>query len=78
MTNTRSKAWHKVINYSYRDVLVTKLRKNGFGLVATDEEGNYLGTIEHASTPLRKNLYSIARVRKEDIYMLRSNRCYIG
>ncbi|MBM0067935.1 ATP-dependent DNA ligase [Bacillus gibsonii] len=64
--NTRSKAWHKIINYSYRDVLVTKLRKKEFGLVVTDEKGHYLGTIEHASIPLRKSLYSLAKVRKED------------
>ena len=65
-TNTRSNAWLKVINYSYRDVLVTKVRKKEFGLVATDEKGAYLGMIEYGSIPLRKAFYSKAHTRKED------------
>lgn len=64
-TNTRSNAWHKVINYSYRVVLVTKIRKKEFGLVATDEKGTYLGMIEHASLPLRKELYAKSNVLQE-------------
>ena len=58
--------WHKVIHYSYRDVLVTKVRKKEFGLVATDEKGAYLGMIEFGSIPLRKAFYSKAHTRKED------------
>ena len=56
--NVRSNVWYKIINYMYIDVVVTKVRKSKFGLVATDTLGKYLGIIEFASTPIRKTFYT--------------------
>ncbi|MFK3936599.1 ATP-dependent DNA ligase [Alkalihalobacillus sp. NPDC078783] len=59
--NTRSKEWLKVINYSYEEVFLSGYRKDDFGILAVDENGKCLGTIEHMGIPARKEFYKKAK-----------------
>lgn len=67
--NKRSHDWLKVINYQYRDVLVSGYRKGKFGWVITDDEGKYLGIMElGVPLPDRQKVYNMKRLEETDKY----------
>ncbi|MCQ6281698.1 RNA ligase family protein [Bacillus sp. EB600] len=57
--NKRSKDWLKVINYQYKDVIVTGLRKDKFGLLLSVEENGHLkpGGIMEFMVPEAKKVF---------------------
>ncbi|WP_349774452.1 hypothetical protein [Mesobacillus maritimus] len=62
----RSHPWIKVINYQYDDVLITRLRKGGFGLLLSFLDSKPPGVMEFMPPAERKELYSLYQVISED------------
>ncbi|WP_078543093.1 ATP-dependent DNA ligase [Litchfieldia alkalitelluris] len=61
-TNKRSHDWLKVINYQYKDVYITGLKKAEFGAVLSFEDGRYLGIMEFMPLESRKRLHSMKKI----------------
>lgn len=55
--NKRSDNWLKVINYKYKNVYISGLRKNEFGLMLKYEDGSYAGLMEFMTSEKRKEFY---------------------
>jgi DNA ligase 1 len=62
----RSQAWLKVINYQYKDVHITGLRKGEFGLLLSFLDGKPAGVMEFMPPAERKELYKQQQVASED------------
>lgn len=58
-----SKDWLKIINYKYKVVYITSIQTKKFGCTLTDENGQYLGTMEYMPGADRKHLFSHAQIR---------------
>lgn len=55
---TRSPNWLKVINYQYKDVFITGLRKKEFGLLLSFEDGSPAGLMEFMKADDKKKFYA--------------------
>lgn len=64
--DTRSKDWLKVINYQYKSVLITGLRKEKFGLSLSFSDGSYAGLMEYMPPKERNEFYKNHRVISEN------------
>jgi DNA ligase 1 len=62
----RSKAWLKVINYQYANVLITGLRKGEFGVLLTFQDGRPAGIMEFMPPTERKKLYGKLEIISEN------------
>jgi DNA ligase 1 len=81
----RSKDWLKVINYQYKDVLVTGIRKDKFGLLLAVEENGHLkpgGMMEFMVPEAKKVFYKqcqdlIKEENKKFIFLEPKIRCRV-
>lgn len=61
--NSRSDDWLKVINYKYKDILITGLlKKDKSFLISSIEENKPLGLMEFVPVEQRKEIYNLMRL----------------
>lgn len=66
--DSRPNFWLKVINYQYKEIFISGLRKNKFGILLSFEDGRPAGVLEFMKPKDRKILYTLYRelIIKED------------